>query len=209
MSACRTVAIVDDDEMVRFSVVRLVEGAGHRALGFATGDEFLAAQLPEDLDCVLLDLQMPGRSGLEVLEVLRGRGDAPAVLVVTGHGNIALAVEAIKRGAVDFIEKPYPAAKLLAAIEAGCVQRDGPRASEALRREACARLDSLSPRQREVLRGVATGKSNKVMARELGLSIRTVEAHRSQLLQRLGASGTADVVRIGLATGFASAELKS
>lgn len=209
MTAPRTVAIVDDDVVVRNSVAHLVEGAGHRVLSFATGDAFLAARLPRDLDCVLLDMNMPGLSGLEVLTALAERDGAPAVVVLTGHGNIALAVEAIKRGAVDFLRKPYAPAALLAALDAACALRDEPRASEAARREAAALLDSLSPRQRQVLSGIVGGRPNKIIAHELGLSVRTVEAYRAQLLDKLGARGTAEAVRIGLAGGLGAAEPES
>jgi two-component system response regulator FixJ len=203
------VAVVDDDEVVRLSITYLLGAAGHHVLSFASGDDFLAARLPEHLDCVLLDLNMPGRSGIEVLDALAGRGEAPAVVVITGQGNVALAVEAIKRGAIDFLEKPYAPTALLAAVDAGCVLRDQPRAFEIARREAEARLDVLSPRQRQVLAGIVGGRPNKIIAYQLGLSIRTVEAYRAQLLQKLGARGTAEVVRIGLAGGLGMPKVQS
>jgi two-component system response regulator FixJ len=203
------VAVVDDDEVVRLSITYLLGAAGHHVLSFASGDDFLAARLPEHLDCVLLDLNMPGRSGIEVLDALAGRGEAPAVVVITGQGNVALAVEAIKRGAIDFLEKPYAPTALLAAVDAGCVLRDQPRAFEIARREAEARLDVLSPRQRQVLAGIVGGRPNKIIAYQLGLSIRTVEAYRAQLLQKLGARGTAEVVRIGLAGGLGMSKVQS
>ncbi|MEA3045135.1 MAG: two-component system, LuxR family, response regulator FixJ [Sphingomonadales bacterium] len=209
MSVRRMVAVVDDDEVVRLSITYLLGGAGHHVLSFASGDDFLAARLPEHLDCVLLDLNMPGRSGIEVLDALAGRGEAPAVVVITGQGNVALAVEAIKRGAIDFLEKPYAPTALLAAVDAGCVLRDQPRAFEIARREAEARLDVLSPRQRQVLAGIVGGRPNKIIAYQLGLSIRTVEAYRAQLLQKLGARGTAEVVRIGLAGGLGMPKMQS
>ncbi|MEA3046833.1 MAG: two-component system, LuxR family, response regulator FixJ [Sphingomonadales bacterium] len=209
MSVRRMVAVVDDDEVVRLSITYLLGAAGHHVLSFASGDDFLAARLPEHLDCVLLDLNMPGRSGIEVLDALAGRGEAPAVVVITGQGNVALAVEAIKRGAIDFLEKPYAPTALLAAVDAGCVLRDQPRAFEIARREAEARLDVLSPRQRQVLAGIVGGRPNKIIAYQLGLSIRTVEAYRAQLLQKLGARGTAEVVRIGLAGGLGMPKVQS
>jgi two-component system, LuxR family, response regulator FixJ len=206
MSASRTIAIVDDDDAVRLSTTLMLELAAHRVQAFASGDDFLVALLPDDLDCILLDMRMPGRSGLEVLKVLAGRDAAPAVLVFTGHGNIPLAVEAMKLGAVDFLEKPYAPEALVGAIDRACALRAEPRALEAARREAATRLEVLSPRQRQVLRGIVAGRPNKIIAYELGLSIRTVEAYRAQLFERLAVRGTAEAVRIALAGGLGAAD---
>lgn len=201
MSTSRTVAIVDDDDAVRHSTALLIERAGHRVRAFASGDDFLERP-PEHLDCVLLDLKMPGRSGLDVLRILARSGDAPSVLVLTGHGDIALAVEAMKLGAADFFEKPFLPAALLAGIEHACALRAQPRASEAARREAAARLALLSERQRQVLCGIVKGQPNKIIAWELGLSIRTVESYRAELLIKLGVRGIAEAVRLALAAGL-------
>jgi len=201
MVAAKFVAIVDDDEAVRHSTAQLIERAGHRIQAFASGDDFLA-RLPDRLDCVLLDLRMPGLSGLDVLKVLAMSDDPPPVLVVTGHGDIALAVKAMRLGAADFFEKPYAPAALLAGIDHACAQRARPRASQAARREAGARLDALSERQRQVLQGIVKGKPNKIIAYELGLSVRTVEAYRAQMMVKLGARSTAEAVRIALAGGL-------
>jgi two-component system response regulator FixJ len=197
----RFIAIVDDDDAVRLSTASLVQRAGHRVCTFPSGDAFLAG-LPEDLDCVLLDMRMPGRSGLDVLQVLSASDDAPSVLVVTGHGDIALAVEAMRLGAADFLEKPYVPEVLLAGIAYACELRARPRASQAARREAAARLATLSERQRQVLQGIVKGKANKIIAYELALSIRTVEAYRAQMLIKLGVRSTAEAVRIALAGGL-------
>lgn len=202
MSARRTIAIVDDDAVVRQSTARLIEGAGHCAQTYASGDDYLATGPGEGADCVLLDLQMPGTSGLDVLKALAGRENAPAVLVLTGHGEIPLVVAAMKLGAADFLQKPYEPEALLAGIDMACALRARPRAFEAAGREAAARLECLSPRQRQVLAGIVNGRPNKIIAYELGLSIRTVEAYRAQLLQKLGVRGTAEAVRIALAGGI-------
>jgi two-component system response regulator FixJ len=201
MSTARFVAIVDDDEAVRHSTAQLIERAGHRVSTFASGDEFLA-RLPEHLDCVILDMQMPGLGGLDVLKILDMSDDAPPVLVVTGHGDIALAVEAMRLGAADFIEKPYEPAALLAGIDYACALRTQPRGSQSPRREAVARVESLSGQQRQVLSGIVNGQPNKIIAYEMGLSIRTVEAYRAEVLKRLGARSTAEAVRIALAAGL-------
>jgi len=202
MSARRTIAIVDDDSAVRESTARLIERAGHCARTYASGDDYLAAPPGETPECILLDLKMPGASGLDVLEILAGRDDGPAVLVLTGHGNIPLAVAAMKLGAVDFLQKPYEPEALLAGIETACGARDQPRAFEVAHREAAARLECLSPRQHQVLSGIVRGRPNKIIAYELGLSIRTVEAYRAQMLQKLGVRGTAEAVRMALAGGL-------
>jgi two-component system, LuxR family, response regulator FixJ len=201
MAGSKAVAIVDDDAAVRRSTAALVERAGHRAWTYASGDAFLARP-PEALDCVLLDMRMPGRSGLDVVKVLVASDDAPAVLVLTGHGDIALAVEAMRLGAADFLEKPFAPEALLAAIDYACALRERPRASQAARREAAAGLNTLSERQRQVLQGIVEGKPNKIIAYELGLSVRTVEAYRAQVLIKLGARSTADAVRIALTGGL-------
>jgi two-component system response regulator FixJ len=201
MAGNKAIAIVDDDDAVRRSTAALVERAGHRAWAFASGDAFLARR-PEAIDCVLLDMRMPGLSGLDVLEILAGEDDAPAVLVVTGHGDIALAVAAMRLGAADFLEKPYAPEALLAGIDYACGLGARPRASKAARREAAARLDTLSERQRQVLQGIVKGKPNKIIAYDLGLSVRTVEAYRAQVLIKLGVRSTAEAVRIALAGGL-------
>ncbi|HYI47786.1 MAG TPA: response regulator [Allosphingosinicella sp.] len=209
MGISRTVAIVDDDDAVRHSASLLIERAGHRVLTFASGDAFLAARLPDHLDCVILDMQMPGRSGLDVLSVLAGRDNAPSVLVLTGHGDITLAVEAMRLGAADFLEKPCVPAALLAAIDSASELRAHSWISDEANRETAARLGSLSERQRQVLRGILKGQPNKVIAWELGLSVRTVESYRAQLLIKLGARSTADAVRIALAGGLDADDIRA
>jgi two-component system response regulator FixJ len=195
------VAIVDDDQAVRRSTAALLEICGYRVREFAGGDAFLATQDPVDFDCVLLDLQMPGTSGIGVLNALQAWPLKPAVLVLTGHGAIAKAVEAMKLGAYDFLEKPYPAKSLIDAISGALAARAQARTG-AIDGDAVARISSLSRRQREVLQGVLDGKPNKIIAYELGLSIRTVEAYRAQLLEKLGVRGTAEAVRLAISAGM-------
>ena len=201
MTTKKLVAVVEDDEKVRVSTARLLEMAGYRVREYASGDAFLAAQFRGESDCILLDLRMPGTHGLEVLKVLHSWEKMPPVLFLTGHGAVKEAVEAMKLGATDFLEKPYPADALLKAIAAALTI--GPKAkTPRVDREAAARVARLSERQAEVLRGIVAGKPNKVMAYDLGLSIRTVEAYRAQLLGRLGVRGTAEAVRVALAAGL-------
>jgi two-component system, LuxR family, response regulator FixJ len=199
---CRyLVAVVDDDEAVRLSTVRLLARRGLDAAPFVSGDEFLAAELPGNLDCVLLDLRMPGADGISVLRSLKERELWLKVIILTGHGDIGLAVEAMRLGAIDFLEKPYDPVALVESIRHVCAMpplTGGLRADE----EARAKVAKLPARQREVLYGILKGQQNKIIAYELGLSIRTVEAYRGQLLTNLGVRGTAEAVRLALAAGM-------
>jgi two-component system response regulator FixJ len=195
------VAIVDDDDAVRHSTARFLEGAGYRVREFESGDAFLASQYPGDSDCILLDLRMPGTDGLGVLKSLGGWEAMPRVLVLTGHGAVKEAVEAIKLGAADFLEKPYPADALLSVIAKALLSRPAGKAV-AIDAGAAARMSLLSARQMQVLRGVIKGQPNKVIAWELRLSIRTIEAYRAQVLERLGVRGTAEAVRLAAAAGM-------
>ena len=200
------VAVIDDDERVRQSTVWLLEGAGYRVLPYVSGDAFLAAEMPERLDVALLDMHMPGRNGLDVLRALAAREDAPSVLVLTGHGDIAMAVEAMKLKAADFLQKPYPPLALLEALEDALAAREQGRAARTPNSRARALVDALPPRQRQVLTGIVRGLANKTIAWELGLSVRTVEDYRAQLLERLGVRCTAEAIRIGLDAGIDCAE---
>ena len=195
----KCIAVVDDDEAVRLSTADLLKHFGFEVKLFKSGDAFLDAESFDGISCILLDLQMPGRDGLAVLRALAGRGDSPPALVLTAHGGIPAAVEAIKLGAHDFMEKPYDAELLLKKIEEAVRHPAGAKSGDA---EAAALIATLSGRQRQVLGGIVRGLQNKIIAYELGLSIRTVEAYRAQLLERLGARGTADAVRVAIAAGF-------
>jgi two-component system response regulator FixJ len=200
MSDQHKVAIVDD-VAASSSTKALLELAGYGVRTFVSGDEFLAAQPPGDWDCVVLDIHTAGINGIGLLKALGAGKAMPPVLVLTGQGAIAEAVEAMKLGAADFLEKPYPAESFLEAI--GRALASGPRRKEvAVDRDAAARIAALPQRQAQVLRGILKGQPNKIIAYELGLSIRTVEAYRAQLLDRLGVRGTAAAVRLAIAAGM-------
>ena len=160
------------------------------------------------LDVALLDMHMPGRNGLDVLRALAAREDAPAVLVLTGHGDIAMAVEAMKLKAADFLQKPYPPVALLETLESTLAEREQGRAARTPNSRARAQVDALTPRQRQVLAGIVRGQANKTIAWELGLSVRTIEDYRAQLLERLGVRCTAEAIRIGLDAGINSGAVK-
>ena len=198
----RIVVVVDDDSAVRESTTALLEAAGHHVYAFESGDALLEAGTPPATNVILLDIMMPGLSGLDTLRALTRQGARPAIIVLTGHGDIPLAVEAMKLGAVEFLEKPYPMQNLLdlvATVEADAI---GGASTDVQRIDALEKLDRLTTRQREVLRGLAMGEQSKVTAYRLNLSVRTVEAYRGQLFSRLGVRGMAEAVRIAVVGGL-------
>jgi len=201
------VAIVDDDDAVRQSTAGLLKGAGYGVDSYTSGSEFLASDLHPDTCCVLLDMRMPGMDGLAVMRALREREMSLSVLVLTGHGDVPMAVEAMRLGAMDFIEKPYPPAALLDAILRACSAPAPVTGAQPVDRQAEAKVERLTGRQRSVLLGILKGQPNKIIAWELGLSIRTIEAYRAQMLAKLGVRGTAEAVRLALAAGLGRDEL--
>lgn len=202
------VAVVEDEPALNRTMTALLEHAGHRVRSYATGEALL-----DDRDflaggnCVLLDLHLPGMSGLDVMKLLGDEGDRPVIVVLTGAGDVPTAVEAMRLGAFDFLEKPYRPTALLDAVEKAAVRTAQRRAAGAAGREAAARLRQLSQRQRQVLAGIVDGQSSKIIADRLNLSVRTVEAYRAQLLAKLGARTTTDAVRVALTAPEALDEL--
>jgi len=201
MTAPRVIAIVDDDEAVRESTAALLSAAAFEVDLYDSGDAFLKTDL-SSINCVLLDIRMPGTDGIEVLRQLGEMERYPPVVVLTGHGDVALAVEAMKLGAVDFLEKPYEPTQLLNTLNLSIRNRQFGHEKVQPSKEAMALIGLLSPRQREVLRGMLGGDPNKMMAWKLSLSIRTVEAHRAQMMARLQVRSIAEVIQIGLAAGL-------
>jgi len=197
------IAIVDDDEAILMSTASLLTRAGFGVKLFESGDDFLRDPAPEQFSCIVLDIQMPGSNGLAVLRALRDRGESPPVLVVTGHGDIGVAVQAMRLGAEDFIEKHQSAFQLVAAIERAIARVLAAAGRGVVQSDAAVLVDTLTERQRQVLQGILRGLQNKLIAYELGLSIRTIEAYRSQLLTRLGVRSTAEAVRLAIAAGLA------
>lgn len=205
MSSGRSIALVDDNEALGRVITRFLVSARVEVDLFHSGEAFLQMARLDEWGCVILDLEMPGISGLGVLNVIKDVPGRPCVLFLTGHGSVQAAVSAMKLGAVDFLQKPYSNEELLAAVEKAIAETERTRAALAIEREAAERLNSLSRRQHQVLLGLATGKLNKIIAYELGLSMRTVEAYRAQLLDKLGVSSTAEAVRIAIAGGLIEA----
>ena len=192
-----TVHVVDDDEAVRRAVTMLLRSAHLGAEAYPSGAALLdamASAVEGRADCILTDIRMPGLDGLELLRRLRMGGFRGPVVVMTAHGDVPTAVRAMKAGASDFIEKPFDDETLLAVIGAAVDKAQVPGAAV----KAAARIAQLSPREREVLDLLMAGKSNKVIARDLGLSPRTVEIHRARLMTRLGVGSLAEAVRIAV-----------
>lgn len=197
MPAGRTVYVLDDDEAVRRSLERLLRSAKFEPVTFQHPDAFLRVAKTIKAGCLLLDIRLQGMNGLEVQQRLnRIRRDLP-VIVVTAQGDIQTAVHAMKAGAIDFLEKPYSDRALLSSIEtAFATGRQSDRHDEIA--DAARRIAGLSPREREVLDGLMDGHSNKVIAYNLGLSVRTVEVHRARMMDRLGMRQLAEALRLGI-----------
>lgn len=200
--AGRCVHIVDDDEAIRRSVAFMLKTSGYRVNSWPSGAAFLKDVKQVEPGCILLDVRMPEMDGLEVQAELAQRGIALPVVIVTGHGDIAIAVRAMKAGAVDFIEKPFHKDALLAAIELALerLASIGDRAARAA--EARTILAALTARERQVLEGLAQGLPNKAIAFDLGISPRTVEVHRANLMAKLEVHSLSDALRIAFAAGI-------
>jgi two-component system response regulator TtrR len=195
-SAPRLIYLVDDDDAFRDSLRWLLESARYRVAAFASAERFLASYHRDACaSCLLLDVRMPGMSGIELQAELRRRRVLLPIIFLTGHGDVPMAVEAVKNGAYDFIQKPFANERLLALIEEVAAMREPGRHEWAERLSASVRLESLTAREREVLDQVAAGKRNKQIAEQLGISMKTVEAHRARAMEKMGASSVAEVVR--------------
>jgi two-component system, LuxR family, response regulator FixJ len=190
------VHVVDDDIAVRNSLRWLLEGEGLEVASYASAEEFLAKFINDRAGCALIDLRMPGMSGLELQEALARRHVRLPLVFVTAHGDVALAVTAMRRGAVDFVEKPFTDEHLVEAIRRalGVYSRHPGGGDEAS--VVRARAAGLSPRERDVLAAVVDGKSSKTIAAELDIATKTVEAHRARIMAKLGASSLAGLVRL-------------
>jgi two-component system, LuxR family, response regulator FixJ len=180
----------------------LLRAAEHREAAFGSAEELLAHGMPNGAVCLVADIRLPGLDGVALVEELRRRGDRTPVVMVTGHGDIPLAVRAVRAGASDFVEKPYDDEQLLASI--GQAVADGAAETAASQRiaQASTRVAALSAREREVLEALVVGKTTKLIAHELGLSVRTVEGHRGNLMARLGVRTLSAAMRIAFDAGW-------
>lgn len=197
----KLVYLVDDEEAIRKSAGFMLRTSGFQVESFASGLEFLKVARELAPGCILLDIRMPGMDGLEVQRELTSRGIAMPVVIMTGHGDIAIAVRAMKSGAVDFIEKPFEKLVLLSALEQGFARIDRSAQQSLNARDAVTRLNILTAREREVLDGLAEGLPNKSIAFDLGISPRTVEIHRANLMAKLEVRSLSEALRLVFAAG--------
>jgi two-component system, LuxR family, response regulator FixJ len=196
-----TIALIEDDEAILRSLSMLLEGRGIPVNAYASAESFLAAKGAPSPQCVVSDIRMPGMSGMELQQELKKRGSAVPVILITGHGDIAMAVQAIKQGAFDFIEKPFDDERLIESISQAIETGHRKRVEQSERALLQARVAELSPRQIEVMRLVADGFSNKEIAHKLNLSPRTVENYRAWMMEKMAAKNLADLVRKVIALG--------
>jgi two-component system response regulator FixJ len=197
MTTERTVYVLDDDKAVCRSLQRLLGSANFEAVTFERPDEFLTAAKTLKAGCVLLDVRLPGMNGLEVQEQLHKMKNELPVIVMTAQGDVQTAVRAMKAGASDFLEKPYSDDALLGSIEAALAKANPSDRSDEIA-DAVRRVAALSPREREVLDGLMEGRPNKLIAYQLGISVRTVEVHRARMMERLGMHQLAEALRLGI-----------
>ena len=197
----KIVHLVDDDEAIRRSAGFMLKTSGYQVKSYASGVELLKEREIEP-GCILLDVRMPGMDGLEVQRALQDKGLTHPVIVMTGHGDVNVAVQAMKAGAVDFIEKPFEKAQLLSAIEEGFSRIAQAGRSTKRADEARVRLQSLTPRERDVLEGLVRGHPNKTIAYDLDISPRTVEIHRANLMGKLEVASLSEALRIAFAAGL-------
>jgi two-component system response regulator FixJ len=201
----RIVHVVDDDEAIRQSVSFMLRKASYAVQTYPSGTTFLKAVTPTTPGCVLLDVRMPDIDGLEVQARLAQQGISLPVIMLTGHGDVTLAVRAIKAGAVEFLEKPFERVALIAAIEEALDQAARNGRNELAGADAVVRLAALTARERDVLDGMVLGRPNKLIAFNLGIATRTVEVHRANLMEKLSARSLSDVLRIAFAAGLGDA----
>ena len=197
----QTICVVDDDGAFRDSLVWLLKTAGHRVASFVNGEELLSHWHPETPGCMLVDIRMPGLTGLELQGELHRRGYTAPVVFITGHGDVPMAVSALRKGAFHFLEKPFNDDALLDIVDQALALDQDRRRGRARTAELAARLEKLTPREREVMNCVVAGKLNKVTAEELGVSVKTIEAHRSQLIKKLEVDSTAELIRLLIEVG--------
>lgn len=197
----KVVYVVDDDRAVRDSLLMMLATAGYSAKAFASAAEFLKEWIPDEVACLILDVRMPGQSGLELQELLRSNDSPLPIIFVSGHGDVPVSVRAMKGGALDFLEKPFSRQTLLDRVEEAIAIAEQEKLSERGRKGILSRFESLTPREREVLEHVVAGRQNKEIARLLEISHRTVELHRTHMMDKMAARSLPDLVSMAVRCG--------
>jgi two-component system CheB/CheR fusion protein len=196
--AATTIFVIEDDQSNREAMQILLTNAGYGVKAYASAQTFLDSHRPEDRGCVITDVRMPGMNGLEMLARLAAAGSKLPAIIITGQGDIAMAVEAIRAGAADFIEKPVDSEALLASVRRALQQSPHPAERSATRAAAAMRIAGLTKREREVMALVVAGHSNKEVAARLGINQRTIETHRAAVMSKLGVRSLSDLVRLAI-----------
>jgi two-component system, LuxR family, response regulator FixJ len=194
--------VVDDDETLRGSLRWLLESLKLNVQTYASAHEFLSTYDPVQPGCLLLDVRMPEISGLQLQDMLKKRRIRIPIIIITGHSDVSMAVRAMKAGALDFIEKPFNDQELLECVQRALAMDARQRGEESQQRIAVERLESLTPREREVLEKVVCGKLNKIIAAELGISMKTVEAHRAKVMEKMGAHSAFELAKVYITGGL-------
>jgi len=201
MSHRGNVYVIDDDDAMRDSLDFLLGSADFHVTLFESAQHFLDALPNADFGCVVSDIRMPGIDGIELLKRLKASRSALPVLIMTGHGDIPLAVEAMKLGAADFLEKPFEDDRLIGMIDAALSEAASGARSEGLTLDIAARIESLSPRERQVMDGLIAGLSNKMIGREYDISPRTIEVYRANVMTKMQAGSISELVRLAMRAG--------
>lgn len=188
--------LVDDDEAIRDALAWLLKSRGLPCTAYACAEDFLAAWKPDTAGCIVLDMRMPGMSGLDLFETLTERGNRVPVIFLTGHGDVPLAVNALKKGAFDFCEKPFNDNLLVNRVEEAMAHHAKERAAHASADSVNARLNTLTSRERQIMELVLAGKFNKVIADELNISMRTVEVHRANLFDKMAVKTAVELANL-------------
>jgi FixJ family two-component response regulator len=203
--ATELVCVVDDDQSMRRALRRLFKSAGYAAEAFASAEDYLTRKIFEGSICLVLDVRMPGLKGPGLQEALEKRGACEQIVFLTGHGDVPTATRAMKKGAVDFLTKPFDDEELILAVRRALERAEGQLRTRGERREARSRIEKLTPREFEVLRFVVMGLLNKQIAAELHTAEKTIKVHRGRVMQKLGVTSVADLVRISQRAGVSPA----
>jgi two-component system response regulator FixJ len=202
MSDKAQVYVIDDDEAVRDSLDFLLQSAGFKVRLFETAERFLDLLPTLEIGCVISDVRMPGIDGIELLKRMKMSRSRFPIMVMTGHGDVPLAVEAMKLGAVDFLEKPFEDDRLIGMIDSAIRQAEPAARSEAFALDIAARIATLSPRERQVMDGLVAGLSNKLIARDYDISPRTIEVYRANVMTKMQANSLSELVRLVVRAGL-------